>query len=230
VDAAMATDVPGLFAAGEAVGGANGANRLSGNAITEAITFGVVAGRSAASEPAFEGAPDMAELILLAEPIVAPLRRAATDRAVPVAELIVALQDVMQNDVGPFRNEAGLHRAASDIAALRERLGTELPGGIGPQDPVRVDGLDLRNMLMVAEAVVIAATARTESRGAHQRDDHPGMLDTWTVNQTLAWRDGQWTLAIEPVERLPASSLPDLALSDSSLPDPSLPSSEEARA
>ncbi|WP_287813687.1 FAD-binding protein, partial [Achromobacter sp.] len=48
VDAGMATDVPGLYAAGEAVGGANGANRLSGNAITEAVAFGLRAGRAAA--------------------------------------------------------------------------------------------------------------------------------------------------------------------------------------
>jgi succinate dehydrogenase / fumarate reductase flavoprotein subunit/fumarate reductase (CoM/CoB) subunit A len=47
-DAQMQTDLPGLFAAGEAVGGANGANRLSGNAITEALVFGRRAGRSAA--------------------------------------------------------------------------------------------------------------------------------------------------------------------------------------
>ncbi len=47
-DAHMATDVPGLFVAGEVVGGANGANRLSGNAITEALVFGRRAGRSAA--------------------------------------------------------------------------------------------------------------------------------------------------------------------------------------
>jgi succinate dehydrogenase/fumarate reductase flavoprotein subunit len=221
VDADMATDVPGLFAAGEAVGGANGANRLSGNAITEALTFGAVAGRSAAAlAPQGDGVadadvpddvPDMAALTALAEPIVDWLRASAPAGAVPVAEMIVALQDVMQNDVGPFRNEAGLHRAADAIKALRARLGDALPGGTGPQDPVRVDGLDLRNMLMVAEAVVIAATARTESRGAHQRDDHPGMLDEWTVNQTLAWQGGQWTLVVQPVERLPASSI-DLAV------------------
>ena len=48
-DAHMQTDLPGLFAAGEAVGGANGANRLSGNAITEALVFGRRAGRSAAA-------------------------------------------------------------------------------------------------------------------------------------------------------------------------------------
>jgi succinate dehydrogenase / fumarate reductase flavoprotein subunit len=155
--------------------------------------------------------PDLAALTALAEPVIDWLRASAPAGAVPVAEMIVALQDVMQNDVGPFRNEAGLHRAAEAIKALRARLGDALPGGTGPQDPVRVDGLDLRNMLMVAEAVVIAATARTESRGAHQRDDHPGMLDEWTVNQTLAWQDGQWTLVVQPVERLPASSI-DLAV------------------
>ncbi len=51
-DAAMATDVPGLFVAGEVVGGANGANRLSGNALTEAFVFGRRAGKSAAARAA----------------------------------------------------------------------------------------------------------------------------------------------------------------------------------
>jgi succinate dehydrogenase/fumarate reductase flavoprotein subunit len=56
-DAKMQTGLPGLFAAGEAVGGANGANRLSGNAITEALVFGRRAGRSAASMSSACGPP-----------------------------------------------------------------------------------------------------------------------------------------------------------------------------
>ena len=55
-DASMATDVPGLYVAGEVVGGANGANRLSGNAITEALVFGRRAGRSAADRAQAHGA------------------------------------------------------------------------------------------------------------------------------------------------------------------------------
>ena len=61
VDRRMATRVGGLYAAGEAVGGANGANRLSGNAITEALAFGRAAGRSAAQRSPRRSAPEQLE-------------------------------------------------------------------------------------------------------------------------------------------------------------------------
>ena len=48
-----------------------------------------------------------------------------------------------------------------------------------------VDWLDLRNMLLVAQSVSQAALARTESRGAHQREDYPGLEENWCVNQTI---------------------------------------------
>lgn len=204
----MATDVPGLYAAGEAVGGANGANRLSGNAITEAVAFGLRAGRSAAHHAAGASALDDARVRALAAPALAELARAAEPGAAApnTAALIARLQDAMQDHAGPFRTDAGLRQALQAIAALRAELGDTLPGGTGAQDPVRLDALDLRNMLLVAEAVVHAALARTESRGAHQREDHPAQDDAWTLNQTLAWQAGRWTLEREPVARLPAES------------------------
>ena len=53
-------------------------------------------------------------------------------------------------------------------------------------DSVLVDWLDLRNMLLVAQSVAVPALARTESRGAHQREDYPGLDDGWCVNQIVA--------------------------------------------
>jgi succinate dehydrogenase/fumarate reductase flavoprotein subunit len=58
-------------------------------------------------------------------------------------------------------------------------------------DTVLADWLDLRNMLLVAQCVVAPALARTESRGAHQRDDHPGMDESWTANQLVAFDGAQ---------------------------------------
>lgn len=204
VDAGMATDVPGLYAAGEAVGGANGANRLSGNAITEAVAFGLRAGRSAAD--AARAAPPLPSdtLRAAAAPWISRLLAGgAPDAASPNhAALIDALQALMQQHVGPFRNEAGLRQALRDIDALRRRAGAALPGG-GPQDPLRLDALDLGNMLLVAEAVTRSALARQESRGAHQREDYPLQDDAWTRNQTIAWHDGAWTLDSQPVQREP---------------------------
>src|SRR5690606_12264604 len=89
VDVDMSTDVPGLFAAGEAVGGANGANRLSGNAITEAITFGLQAGRSAASHAKQSPLIDANRGESLAQPVLRQLNPAPADQPrVNVAGLI----------------------------------------------------------------------------------------------------------------------------------------------
>src|SRR5262245_53900557 len=124
----METPLPGLYVAGEAVGGANGANRLSGNAITEALVFGRRAGRSAAERVASMGAnPFRAEAARPALDLIA----SATDRKdINTAEMIIELQAIMSDDVGPFRTEAKLKRAASRIAELTAALG-DRPVGDG---------------------------------------------------------------------------------------------------
>ena len=172
----MRTAVPRLFAAGEAVGGANGANRLSGNAITEALAFGRIAGREAARAAGGARPPFAAETALA--------RLAARGPARNTAAMIAALQRAMARDVGPFRTAAGLDRAAAAIAALRAELGEAPPGAPGrPQDLARLDWFDLRQMLLVADVVVRAARARTESRGAHQREDFPRADPAWERRQ-----------------------------------------------
>ncbi|KAF1044477.1 FAD-binding protein [Xylophilus sp.] len=202
VDTQLATDVPGLYAAGEAVGGANGANRLSGNAITEAVAFGLRAGRSAASSAAQATPLPDHTLHALAAPVLDMLAPIAPSPRTPNgAALIEELQTVMQQHVGPFRTDAGIRQALVAIDALRTAAGSVIAGG-GPQDPVRLDALDLRNMLLVAESVARSALARTESRGAHQREDHPGQEEAWTLNQTIAWRQGEWLPGTQPIERL----------------------------
>src|SRR5207302_1193784 len=110
VDARMETTAPGLYAAGEAVGGANGANRLSGNAISEALVFGRRAGRNAA---------------VRANAIRRQLFRPETVRRmlalldggfsglshVNTAEIVQQLQRTMWDEVGPFRTKEKLSRA-----------------------------------------------------------------------------------------------------------------------
>ena len=183
-DTSMATRVPGLFVAGEAVGGANGANRLSGNAITEALVFGRTAGRSAArragslgearaGESAFEAAAGRL------------VRGAGAPRANPAA-MIEDLQALMQKDAGPFRTGAGLERAISRIEAMQRVLPSMKPPAGTPYDTALADWLDLSVMLRVAGYVARSALARTESRGAHQREDFPGMDTAWQKNQVIA--------------------------------------------
>jgi succinate dehydrogenase / fumarate reductase flavoprotein subunit len=209
-DAQMQTELPGLFAAGEVVGGANGANRLSGNAITEALVFGRCAGRSAAAR-----AKEITSKAITRKDLRAAGARAALDllgdggdapRDFNTAAMIARLQAIMADEVGPFRTAAKLNRALADIAALAEELGERPPRFAGATDVgfdlQRLEWFDLRNMLIVARAVAQSALARTESRGAHQREDYPQTLPAWRRHQRTRLVDGALQLAGAPEQAL----------------------------
>jgi succinate dehydrogenase / fumarate reductase, flavoprotein subunit len=191
----MATPVPGLFAAGEAVGGANGANRLSGNAVTEALVFGRRAGRSAAkcvrcttgrrSVP--HAADDAVALIAADAPDADDFNPAAA---------IETLQAAMSDDVGPLRDMPRLRRALATIAELAAAAGERPCGKGGAFDMRRLEWLDLRNLLLVAQAVAATALARTESRGAHQREDFPQTSPNWRRRQLVQLDDGRLRMTV----------------------------------
>ncbi len=191
VDTAMRTSVPGLFAAGEAVGGANGANRLSGNAITEALVFGRTAGLGAAKRARSTASSPAANFD------ASPTPNGATLKFNPAA-MLARLQDVMQDHVGPFRTGAGVERALIEIRSMRAEQGEIVPRFRHGHDATRLDWLDLRSMLLVAQTVAQAALLRTESRGAHQREDYPGMEEAWAVNQVVQLQRGEPTFSQRP--------------------------------
>jgi succinate dehydrogenase/fumarate reductase flavoprotein subunit len=196
-DARMTTAVPGLLVAGEVVGGANGANRLSGNAITEALVFGRRAGRSAAEyidrvqTRSLRTADTRAALDLVRAD--APAR---DDRN--TAAMVARLQAIMADDVGPFRTGTKLRRALNGIAQLTSELGDRPAGDIIAFDLRRIEWFDLRNMLLVARSVTEAALSRTESRGAHQREDCSDLLPQWQVNQIARLANGALRLSGAP--------------------------------
>jgi succinate dehydrogenase flavoprotein subunit len=212
-NAQMQTELPGLFAAGEVVGGANGANRLSGNAITEALVFGRRAGRSAAAH-AKNHAKNRAETMVRKDLRAADMRAAldlvsdasgaGQDRN--TASMIARLQAIMADDVGPFRTAAKLNRALAGIAALTGELGERPPRLAGAADAgfdlQRLEWFDLRNMLIVAHAVAQSALARTESRGAHQREDFPKVLPAWQRHQRVRLTGGALQLSGAPEQAL----------------------------
>jgi succinate dehydrogenase/fumarate reductase flavoprotein subunit len=205
-DAQMQTQLPGLFAAGEVVGGANGANRLSGNAITEALVFGRRAGRSAAAR-----AKTIARADLRQQDARAALDLVGDDsgagRDLNTAAMIARLQAIMADDVGPFRTASKLDRALAGIAALADELGERPPRLAGATDAgfdlQRLEWFDLRNMLVVARAVAQSALARTESRGAHQREDFPQMLPAWLRHQRVRLAGG----ALQQLSGAPTEAL-----------------------
>jgi succinate dehydrogenase / fumarate reductase, flavoprotein subunit len=174
VDTDMRTGVPHLFAAGEAVGGANGANRLSGNAITEAFTFGKRAGERAAALAAGTRMPDVSH-----SPPLSVRKREVN----PAAE-IASLQALMNAHAGPLRTRPGLEKTLDHVTALAP-LCAELGAPRAGLDPEWIDWHDLRQMRLVAECVARAALLREESRGAHQRDDFTQTSEAWHQHQTI---------------------------------------------
>jgi len=189
----MQTDLPGLFAAGEAVGGANGANRLSGNAITEALVFGRRAGRSAAGYVRrLSVASDKAEN---AGETIALIAADAPARDFNTAEMLQTLQKTMQDNVGALRSETKITAALDRIDRLTDELGSTPPGDGNRFDMRRIDWFDLRNMLLVARVVAEAALARTETRGAQQREDYPQLSPDWAFNQIARLGDARIELS-----------------------------------
>ena len=187
----MESRIKGLYAAGEAVGGANGANRLSGNAITEAFVFGERAGSSAARAVQQTSiAWNQIAVDAHAEPIRELTSRRSKNGVSPAA-CQTELQNLMWKMVGPFRTGDKLAAVLERIKGMRR----ELPNlSIGSEEPFNLDiqdWLELRAMLATAEMVVTAALARTESRGAHQREDFPDSNAALEKNQVLELSDGK---------------------------------------
>ena len=205
VNASMETRVPNLFAAGEAVGGANGANRLSGNALTEAFVFGEHAGAAGAARAKARRASGWNEAA--ASKQLELLGGSDSVAAGPnTAALVVRLQALMSDNVGPFRSEAKLSEALLRLDQMQRELGTLPAGGSAHYNMVRLDWLDLRNMLLVARTVVLAALERTESRGSHQREDYPGLVPEWELNQILSFREGRLGLSRSPAKPIARES------------------------
>ena len=186
VDERMASSVPGLFAAGEAVGGANGANRLSGNAITEALVFGERAGHCAATAKPAAGWRDGA-----AAGAIDRIRSLADGRKgeVSAAVLLDELRGLMGDDVGPLRDAVGLDRALGRLGQMRSALSSLAIAPGRACNASLADWFELRGSLVAAEAVTRAAIARRESRGAHQRSDFPETDRSLATRQsvTLDW-------------------------------------------
>jgi succinate dehydrogenase/fumarate reductase flavoprotein subunit len=192
VDERMATTGSGLYAAGEVAGGAHGANRISGNALTEAVTFGARAGTGAAAQ-ALRGRrrPDTTRSEQAALTSLADLlsRRGDTSPAAVRDEV----QRVMWSHVGPFRTATGLGRALARLDELAARELAHL-GIAGPPDSFNLDAqetLNLDHALLTARAVAQAALARRESRGAHQREDHPETGEAWVGHHVQALAGGR---------------------------------------
>jgi fumarate reductase flavoprotein subunit len=192
-DIRAATQLPGLFAAGEcACVSINGANRLGSNSLTELLVFGRRAARSALEY--LESAPAGASAAASAEAAQARLRELLqrTGGAETVAGLRKEMMHTMEEHAGIYRSGAGLTAACAKLAELRGRYRrVELHDKTNVYNTDLLQALELGSMLECAEAVAQGALARTESRGAHQRLDHPERDDGTFLRHTLAAYGGE---------------------------------------
>jgi succinate dehydrogenase / fumarate reductase flavoprotein subunit len=168
-----ASTVPGLFAAGEVAGGMHGANRLGGNSLSDLLVFGARTGAGAAAHAAGrkdQPYVDPVQVRDAARELAAPLERGDGDD--PYA-LQRDLQEVMQRLVGIYRVDADLQEAIGELAKLRARWPRLAVRGGRTFNPGWNLVFEVRNLLIVSEAIARSALQRTESRGAHSRLDHP---------------------------------------------------------
>lgn len=184
--------VPGLFAVGECSGGPHGAARVGGNSLTEILVFGKRAGRFAAEAAgAARGVrTDAAEVEAECRRVLDFLSgRRGGERPGQIKAL---LHQVMNDYVGVVRNQAGLRNAADTLDRIMEddlsSMSLASHDRIGNYD--WIEALEVSSMVRLGRAMAGAALLRTESRGAHYREDFPEQNDDRWLKNILIRSDG----------------------------------------
>jgi succinate dehydrogenase / fumarate reductase flavoprotein subunit len=195
------TVLPGLFAAGEcACVSVHGANRLGTNSLLDLLVFGKHAGLTAAqyaSGASFQPLPGDAGDFARAQ-FDALLNSNGTEKA---ADLATEMKTTMDDHVSVFRTQEGMQSALAKIRELKERFKQ-----VHITDRGKVFNTDLMttwelgNLVALAEVTTVCALARTESRGAHARDDYPKRDDANWMKHSLTWaRPDGFQLSYKPV-------------------------------
>ncbi|MDQ7990160.1 MAG: succinate dehydrogenase flavoprotein subunit [Candidatus Dactylopiibacterium sp.] len=206
--------VAGFYAAGEcACASVHGANRLGTNSLLDLLVFGKSSGES------------MIEFIRRQPAALPEIPQGQIDRALArvdrlntqkdgadVHETRLAMQRTMQNHAGVFRFKDMLAQGVDKILDIeRQVLQTTIRDKSMVWNTARMEALELDNLIEVAKATMVSANARTESRGAHVRDDAPdtpehpnGRDDANWLKHTLWYRDGNH-LEYKPVTLKPLS-------------------------
>jgi len=203
-DADGATPLAGLYAAGEtACVSINGANRLGSNSLPECLVFGARAGRAAAEYAAGATGPPPAVAAQAADEIRRLERDVmghTTQKTDGLSAIRTEMQDTMERAAGIYRDAQSMTDGVEVLRKLQDQVTT-----LGVRDTCLTFNteltatLELANMIDVAECILAAGLRREESRGAHQRTDHPDRDDDRFLVHQLVHRDADGAPAVDEV-------------------------------
>ena len=201
----QATNVPGLFAAGECAAGLHGANRLGGNSLSDLIVFGKRAGEYAAKFAKENGGGKIndGEVEAAAKYALEPFNREGSPEG--PYQVQSDLQGMMQDLVGIVRLENEMQNALVGIKKLWDRAVKVAVPSNREYNPGWHTALDLKHLLTISEAITMSAIDRKESRGGHFREDYPNKdPQAQKYNTVLAKADdGSMKLRREPIPEMP---------------------------
>jgi fumarate reductase (CoM/CoB) subunit A len=196
------TNIPGLYAAGEATGGLHGANRLAGCSTAESNVFGFRAGHYASqmARSAKNAGIDWLQVDEEHKRISRLFRENA--RGIGPGPLRKKIQALLWDNVGPLRNET---RLSASIEALKNIKREYFDHILLRQKSLRfnvelVEAIEVFNFFDTAEIITRGALLRTETRGGHFREDFPEKDDeNWLKNIVVKKVDGDMRLVTVPV-------------------------------
>ncbi|HEY2517186.1 MAG TPA: fumarate reductase/succinate dehydrogenase flavoprotein subunit [Polyangiaceae bacterium] len=191
--------IKGLFAAGECAAGMHGSNRLGGNSLSDLLVFGRIAGAHAGkyAKAATAKEVDSGAIEAAVHEALAPFEREEGTNPFAVHE---DLMNQMQRHVGIMRTDEDLAAGLRELDRLKEAAGRAKVMGPRHYNAGWHESIDLRNLLVISEAMARSARVRKESRGGHAREDFPEMdKGHWANVNVVARRSPSGDMQIEEV-------------------------------
>tara|TARA_R110000868_G_scaffold218576_2_gene469206 strand:+ start:132215 stop:133918 length:1704 start_codon:yes stop_codon:yes gene_type:complete len=186
----------GLFAAGEAACvSVHGGNRLGANSLLETIVFGKITGKEMVryvnEEGSSEPEVDSDEMVEV-QKMIAELKARPKEGGIRPADIRIPLSEALNDNCSVFRDEARLNKALASVEQAKadyKRVYIDDKSDAFNTDLLTT--LELGNLIALAEATVRSAIARTESRGAHTREEFPDRNDAEWMKHTLSIWDAK---------------------------------------
>ena len=196
-----ATNVPGLFAAGECAGGLHGANRLGGNSLSDLLVFGRRAGMGAVEyveDSAHPAEIEEGDVQTEIGRVLEPLEKQGDGESPYLMQQ--ELQEAMMEHANLMRDEDSLKEGLGKVLALKERLPNVRVGGTRLFNPGWHTAQDIRYLIQISEIIIRTALERKERRGAQWRLDYDGPDDELGKVNLIVKKTEQGEVGIEKRE------------------------------